>query len=53
MNKGYDFYIDDLLLPYIPAKINTKIKNKNKVVTLLNGEELNLLKKPGLTEFNF
>lgn len=53
MNKGYDFYIDDLLLPITPAKINTKIKNKNKVVTLLNGEELNLLKKPGLTEFNF
>ncbi|MET3616589.1 hypothetical protein ABID14_000209 [Peptoniphilus olsenii] len=51
--KGYDFYIDDLLLPITPAKINTKIKNKNKIVTLLNGEELNLLKKPGLTEFNF
>ena len=53
MNKGYDFYIDDLLLPITPKKINTKIKNKNKVVTLLNGEELNLLKKPGLTEFSF
>ncbi|MBL7575515.1 hypothetical protein SAMN00017477_1019 [Peptoniphilus asaccharolyticus DSM 20463] len=53
MNKGYDFYIDDLLLPITPSKINTKIKNKNKVITLLNGEELNLLKKPGLTEFNF
>lgn len=53
MNKGYDFYIDDLLLPITPKKINTKIKNKNKVITLLNGEELNLLKKPGLTEFNF
>lgn len=53
MNKGYDFYIDNLLLPITPKKINTKIKNKNKVVTLLNGEELNLLKKPGLTEFDF
>lgn len=53
MNKGYDFYIDDLLLPITPKKINTKIKNKNKVFTLLNGEELNLLKKPGLTEFSF
>lgn len=51
--KGYDFYIDDLLLPLTPGKVNTKIMNKNKVVTLLNGEELNLLKKPGLTEFNF
>ena len=53
MDKGYDFYIDDLLLPITPKKINTKIKNKNKIITLLNGEELNLLKKPGLTEFNF
>lgn len=53
MNKGYDFYIDNLLLPITPKKINAKIKNKNKVVTLLNGEELNLLKKPGLTEFDF
>ena len=51
--KGFDFYIDDLLLPLTPAKINTAIKNKNEVVTLLNGEELNLLKKPGLTEFSF
>ena len=31
MNKGYDFYIDDLLLPITPKKINTKIKNKNKM----------------------
>lgn len=51
--KGFDFYIDDLLLPITPAKVTTKIKNKNEVVTLLNGEELNLLKKPGLTEFSF
>lgn len=51
--KGFDFYIDDLLLPITPAKVTTKVANKNDVVTLLNGEELNLLKKPGLTEFSF
>ena len=53
MSKGYDFYIDGQLLPITPASIDTKIGNKNKIVTLLNGEELNLLKKPKLTEFDF
>lgn len=53
MSKGYDFYIDGLLLPITPSAIDTRIANKNKVVTLLNGEELNLLKKPKLTEFEF
>ena len=53
MSKGYDFYIDGMLLPITPASIDTKIGNKNKIVTLLNGEELNLLKKPKLTEFEF
>ena len=43
----------DTLLPITPDKINTKIKNKNEVVELINGDDLNLLKKPGLTEFNF
>lgn len=50
---AYDFYIDGVLLPITPARIETKIGNKNKVVTLINGEELNLLKKPKLTEFDF
>ena len=49
----YDFYIDGVLLPITPARIVTKIGNKNKVVTLINGDELNLLKKPKLTEFEF
>ena len=53
MSSGYDFYIDGQLLPITPASIDTKIGNKNKIVTLLNGEELNLLKKPKLTEFDF
>ena len=50
---AYDFYIDGVLLPITPARIETKIGNKNKVVTLINGDELNLLKKPKLTEFEF
>lgn len=53
MFKGYDFYIDKLLLPITPGKIETKIGSKNKTITLINGEEMNLLKKPKLTEFEF
>ncbi len=53
INKGYDFYIDGILLPITPSYIRTKIGNNNKVVNLLNGNELNILKKAKLTEYEF
>lgn len=49
--QAHDVYVGDILLPVTPAAIETKIQNKNEVVHLLNGEDLNLLNKPGLTEF--
>ena len=42
-----------MLLPITPGQIVTQISNKNKVITLANGEEYNLTEKPGLTEFSF
>ncbi|MCK5130155.1 MAG: LysM peptidoglycan-binding domain-containing protein [Clostridiales bacterium] len=48
----YKMYIDGVLLPVTPEKMDTKIKNKNKRLTLLNEGEVNLLKTPGLTEIN-
>ena len=42
-----------MLLPIPPEEIETSIKNKNEVVSMINGDDLNLLKKPGLTEFSF
>lgn len=49
----YSFFIDGVRLPVTPGSLETKIKNKNKVVTLLSGDEINILKAPGLTEMSF
>lgn len=50
---AHQFYIDDLLLPITPSKLQMKIKGKNETLTLLNGNEINVLKLPGLTEISF
>lgn len=49
----YNFYIDKMLLPVTPSKLQIKINNKNKTMTLLNDGEINILKSPGLTEITF
>ena len=49
-NSAYDVYLDKCLLPVTPEKIETKINNKNKTVTLINEGEINILKNAGLTE---
>lgn len=49
----YYFYIDGVLLPVTPSKLNVKVKNNNKTVTLINEGEVNLLKDAGLTEIEF
>lgn len=51
--QPHDVYIDTMLLPIPPEEIETSIKNKNEVVSMINGDDLTLLKKPGLTEFSF
>ena len=50
---GYDVYIGDMLLPIAPESINTKINGRNKVYSLINEGELNILKLPGLSTVNF
>lgn len=49
----YNFYMDKMLLPLTPSKMQIKINNKNKTMTLLNDGEINILKAPGLTEITF
>lgn len=49
----YQYYIDGVLLPIAPSSMTTKINNKNDTITLLNGEEINVIKSAGLTEINF
>ena len=41
------------MLPVAPPSMSTKIKNKNTTVMLLNGEEINIIKSPGLTDISF
>lgn len=57
-NKGgyggaHEFWLDNLLLPITPSKLKINIKNRNTTVDLVNGDEINILKKPGLTEIEF
>ncbi len=50
----YQMYITDsegpVLFPVTPSKISMKINNQNKTITLINEGEVNLIKKPGLTD---
>lgn len=48
----YKVYIGNKLLPVTPSKIQFKIKNQNKTITLVNDEEVNIIKAPGLTEIS-
>lgn len=49
----YQVYIDNMLLPIAPSKIQMKERTQNKTANLINGEEINLLKTPGLKEISF
>lgn len=50
---AYHFYMDKMLLPVPPEKLQMKIKNENKTYTLMNEGEINVLKTPGLTDIDF
>lgn len=51
--SGYDFYLSKCLLPITPQKLQTKISNKNRTITLIDEGEINLLKTAGLTNIEF
>ncbi len=51
--SGYDFYLGRCLLPITPEKLQIKINNANKTVTLINEGQINLLKTPELTDIEF
>jgi LysM repeat protein len=50
---AYDFYLDAMLLPVTPSELTISIDNKNKTMVLINDGEINILKKPGLTDISF
>jgi len=51
--KGYHFFVGDLELPYAPSELKVTIGSNNQTVNLINGNEINILKNPKLTEIEF
>lgn len=49
----YKIWLGGVQMPVAPSKFETKIKNQNKTVNLIDGSEASILKVPGLTEFSF
>ena len=43
---AYTFYLDGVQLPVTPSKLETKIKNNNKTINLINEGDVNVLKLP-------
>lgn len=50
---SYYFFMGQTQLPVPPGKLQLKVNNKNKTITLINDGEVNILKTPGLTEVSF
>jgi len=50
---AYKMYIGGILMPLTPSKVKVKINNQNKTLTLISGEEINLLKEAALTNVSF
>lgn len=50
---AYEFYLGGIRLPVPPQKLKLKIKGQNETMTLINGNEINILNPPGLTEISF
>lgn len=47
---AYKMYLDGVLMPITPSKVKVKINNQNETLTLISGEEINILKAAGLTD---
>lgn len=46
----YNFFLDGVQFPVAPKTLTLKINNKNETVTLIDSGEINILKRPGLTD---
>lgn len=49
---AYEVYVDDMLLPIPPEKIPIKYPGANEVITLISGEEANIIRPGGLAEIS-
>lgn len=50
---AYKMYLGGVLMPITPSKVKVKINNQNETLTLISGEEINILKAAGLTDVSF
>ncbi len=50
---AYKMYIDGVLMPITPSQVKVKINNQNSSLTLINGDEINILKAAKLTDVSF
>ena len=50
---AYSFYLGNLLLPVSPSELKVRIGSKNESIVLMNGDEINILKKPKLKTIEF
>jgi len=50
---AYTFYMGSVMLPVPPAQLQLSIRNQNVTVTLIDEGEINIPKKPGLSEISF
>ena len=50
---AYSMYLAGVLMPITPSKVKVKINNQNETLTLINGDEINILKAAGLTDVSF
>lgn len=50
---SYKMYLAGVLMPITPSKVKMKIGNQNETLTLIGGEEINILRSAELTTVNF
>lgn len=49
----YTFWLGKTMLPVTPGKLETSTGSKNRSISMINEGEVNLLKRPGLTQVKF
>lgn len=49
----YDLYLGNWLMPVTPSDVTMSVKNQNRTLVQINDGEINLLKRPGLTDISF
>ena len=50
---SYNFILDGVQFPVTPSSLNITVNGKNELVTLIDEGEVNILKKPGLSDITF